>query len=224
MSATQLMIEKGGNEEHDHKGHDDHYGSISVPDCTDAEKTANLSELAAEASFGLGLHECFCIFVALLAVGVVAYSFVFENWTIVDSLYFTVVMLSSVGYGDISPTTPGGKIFTALFALAGTVFLGMVLGVVGSSLVEAQVTNSQRAQAESSIAMLGKDEDNIKRQSSILRRIEDSSFLSKISGEVPEFAAVLLGGLAVGMIEHWKWYDTFYYSVITATVREFRWM
>ncbi len=89
-------------------------------------------------------------------------------------------MLSSVGYGDISPTTPGGKIFTALFALLETVFLGMVLGVVGSSLMEAQVTNYQRlAQAESSIAMLGKDENNVKCQSSILRRVEDSSFLSK---------------------------------------------
>ena len=159
------MIKKKGNEEKhdDHRGHD-HYGSISVPDCSDAEKAANLSELVAEASSGLGLRKCFCIFVALLAVGIVAYSFVFEHWTIIDSLYFIVVMLSSIGYGDISLTTPGGKIFTALFALSGTIFLGMVLGVVRSSLVEAQVTNSQRlAQAESSIAMLGKDENNVTR-------------------------------------------------------------
>ena len=170
-----------------------------------------MSELVAEASSGLGLCKCFCIFIALLAVGIVAYSFVFEHWTIIDSLYYIVVMLSSIGYGDISPTTPGGKIFTALFALSGTIFLGMVLGVVGSSLMEAQVTNSQRlAQAESSIAMLGKDENNVTRQSSILRRVNDS-----------EFAAELLGGLAIGMMEHWKWYDSFYYSLITATVREF---
>ena len=207
MSAPKKTMEVG----YDLKGTDQkehgHYGSISVSDDKDME---NLSEVA-NASFDLGLLECFYIFVCLLAVGVVAYSFVFEHWTIIDSLYFTVVMLTSAGYGDISPTTPSGKIFTALFALVGIILLGMVLGVVGSSLVEEQVVQSQKVQDE-----------KLERQSSIKGRITETSFLSKISGEVPEFVAVLVGGLAVGMMEQWKWYDSFYYSVITATVRVHR--
>ena len=53
--------------------------ALPLPPVADTEKAANLSELVAEASSGLGLRECFCIFVPLLAVGVITYSFVFEH-------------------------------------------------------------------------------------------------------------------------------------------------
>ena len=144
MSATQLMIKKGGNEEEhdDHRGHDRYYyyyGSIfSVrDDCSaDAEKPANIFFVGTGCRQGhdvrLGtprtLLHIHCIpcgwccrqFLCLRALN-----------HIIDSLYFTTIgVLSSVGYGDISPpTTPAGKIFMALFALSGTVLLGMVLGV-----------------------------------------------------------------------------------------------
>ena len=41
----------------------------------------------------LTLKECLFLFLALLAIGVVAYSYVFEQWPILDSLYFTVVLV-----------------------------------------------------------------------------------------------------------------------------------
>src|SRR5688572_8411032 len=44
----------------------------------------------------------------LLAVGTVVYS-VLEGWTLLDSLYFSVVTLATVGYGDLSPTTDLAK-------------------------------------------------------------------------------------------------------------------
>lgn len=62
-------------------------------------------------------------FIALLAgsvlgVGVVFYHFV-ENWSWVDSFYFCVVTLATVGYGDITPQTDAGKIFTSFYILIG---------------------------------------------------------------------------------------------------------
>ena len=201
MSAIKKTMEVG----HELAEHNE-YGSILEHD---GKQRENLSDVA-ETSFDLGLRECFYIFVALLVVGMVAYSFVFEKWPIIDSLYFTVVMLTSAGYGDLSPTTTGGKVFTALFALAGIVMLGMVLGVVGSTLVEEQVAASQD---------VGKSKGKLERQSSIHGRYEESSFFSKISGHLPEFAFVLLGGIAIGMMERWNLLDSFYYSVVTATVR-----
>lgn len=43
----------------------------------------------------------------------------FEHWSLLDSLYFTVITLTTVGYGDIHPLTNIGKIFTMLYVLVG---------------------------------------------------------------------------------------------------------
>ena len=59
----------------------------------------------------------------LLAVGTIFYRLV-EGWGWLDSLYFCVITLSTVGYGDLSPTTPGTKIFTMIY-----IFLGLSLFV-----------------------------------------------------------------------------------------------
>ncbi len=126
--------------------------SHSTMDGENRENSVNWSDLAKD-SYELRLYECFLIFVALLSVGVLAYSFLFENWTIIDSLYFTIVMLSTTGYGDITPSTPGGKLFASLFALAGIALLGLTLGVFGNRLVEAEIAYSQEIKSKSSSAL-----------------------------------------------------------------------
>lgn len=56
--------------------------------------------------------------VVLIVVGTVVYRFL-ESWSWVDSLYFSVVAVTTVGFGDIVPSTDGSKLFTVVYVLAG---------------------------------------------------------------------------------------------------------
>jgi voltage-gated potassium channel len=47
------------------------------------------------------------------------FSWRFEDWTLVEALYFSVVTLTTVGYGDLPPTTAGTQIFTIIYILTG---------------------------------------------------------------------------------------------------------
>lgn len=52
--------------------------------------------------------------VFILALGTVVYHYV-EGWSWVDAFYFSAVAGSTVGFGDLSPTTNGSKLFTVLY-------------------------------------------------------------------------------------------------------------
>jgi hypothetical protein len=55
---------------------------------------------------------------ATLATGTVAYSLL-EGWSLIDSLYFSVVALATVGFGDLVPTTEAAKLFTVGYIIVG---------------------------------------------------------------------------------------------------------
>jgi hypothetical protein len=54
----------------------------------------------------------------VLAVGTVFYHQV-EDWSVVDALYFSVVALLTVGFGDYVPTTTLSKLFTIGYLFVG---------------------------------------------------------------------------------------------------------
>jgi hypothetical protein len=56
--------------------------------------------------------------VVAVASGTGFYTLV-EGLRVVDAFYFSVVTLTTVGYGDFAPRTDAGKVFTALYVLVG---------------------------------------------------------------------------------------------------------
>jgi hypothetical protein len=61
-----------------------------------------------------------------LALGTVVYRYA-EEWTWVDSFYFSAVTLATVGYGDLAPTSDFSKIFTVFYILGGISLLASTL-------------------------------------------------------------------------------------------------
>lgn len=59
----------------------------------------------------------------VLAVGTVVYHYV-EGWSWVDSFYFCAVAGSTVGFGDLAPTTDASKIFTVVYLFSAVAILG----------------------------------------------------------------------------------------------------
>ena len=66
--------------------------------------------------------------VVIILVGTITYHYV-EGWSVIDSLYFSVVTLTTIGYGDFSPKTDTGKIFTIIYIVVG---IGMILSFVNT--------------------------------------------------------------------------------------------
>jgi len=58
------------------------------------------------------------LFLILLFGGTFVYSYI-EGWKYIDSAYFTVATVTTIGYGDIVPQTDAGKIFTIFFSFLG---------------------------------------------------------------------------------------------------------
>lgn len=53
----------------------------------------------------------------LIGVGTVAYAFL-EGWLLPNLLYATIITITTVGYGDFSPQTLGGRLFAIFFTLS----------------------------------------------------------------------------------------------------------
>ncbi len=75
-----------------------------------------------------------------LAVGTVVYH-VLEGWSFIDSFYFSVVTLATVGYGDLHPTTDAAKLFTVAYILVG---IGILAGFASELTKHRQEVRAER--------------------------------------------------------------------------------
>lgn len=76
---------------------------------------------------------------AVIGIATVFYRVV-EDLAWIDALYVSVITVSTVGYGDISPATVAGKVFTMVFVLVGVgVFVAL-----GSTVAHHLIAVKQR--------------------------------------------------------------------------------
>ncbi len=96
--------------------------------------------------------------IIVLLTGMIFYHSV-EGWGWLDSLYFSVITLTTVGYGDFSPQTDAGKVFTMIYIFIG---LGILAGFITLVAQKEQATRRVRrrgAQTQESNAEEAAPED-----------------------------------------------------------------
>ena len=76
----------------------------------------------------------------LVGLGTFFYRFQ-EDLSWLDSVYFTVITLTTVGYGDISPETMLGKVFTIFYVIIG---VGIIVGFAAELASAAMAAAAER--------------------------------------------------------------------------------
>jgi voltage-gated potassium channel len=88
----------------------------------------------------------FAPIIAYVIFGAAMYRWL-EGFSVVDSYYFVVITLSTIGYGDLSPHTDAGKIFTIFFIIFGlALFSTLITTLVNRAGVRKQKRAAQRSQ------------------------------------------------------------------------------
>ncbi|KAI4325175.1 hypothetical protein MLD38_030594 [Melastoma candidum] len=134
-----------------------------------------------------------------------------ETFKPVDALYFSVVTLCTIGYGDIVPDSTFTKLFTSFFILVG-------FGLVDILLNGLVIYICDRQEA----VLLGTVDENLFNKMLQTYIIDREKGRMRIRMKVFLALAVVIGCIAVGMIvthflEDLSWVDSFYLSVTSVT-------
>jgi len=80
------------------------------------------------------------LYLSLLTLGSSGYLLI-EGWPWTDSLYMTVITVSTVGFGEIRPLSPVGRVFTGFMIVMGVTITAYTLSTVVDFIVAGEFRN-----------------------------------------------------------------------------------
>ncbi|XP_030466713.1 two-pore potassium channel 3-like isoform X2 [Syzygium oleosum] len=134
-----------------------------------------------------------------------------ETVRFIDAVYFTVVTLCTIGYGDIVPSTTFTKLFTCVFILAGFGLLGILLNGLVTYICDRQEAVMLSTVDENSFNAMVQTYMVDKEKGRMRIRIKVCLALGVV------LICIALGTVTVRFLEDLSWVDSFYLSVISVT-------
>jgi len=125
-----------------------------------------------------------------------------EGWSYTDCLYFVVATLTTVGYGDMAPETPGGRMMTSLLALVGVAVIAQIANTRIMALSHGFLLRLERAASPTGPRRA-------------LKARTEASLVSLVGLLGAMVAFVILIGKHMLLLENW--HDCVYFSVVTLT-------
>jgi Ion channel len=162
---------------------------------------------------------------AYYLAAVLGYHFYFDDIPLVDSLYFATSLFTTVGYGDIYPTSAGGQIFTMLLATYGVVILGIFIGIVGEMAVDLNAQKKRSRQKVIASKLLhsienqgttngiGTETDSSQPDESQRRLLGNIWHI--ILMELPIVSVLVVVALVIGRVEGWTPLQSVYWLAIS---------
>lgn len=82
---------------------------------------------------------------SMIAVATLTF-WLLEGWSLLDAAFFSVVTISTVGYGELVPQTVLGKLFAMFYILVGLGVFVAAATAVADALLRRREQNSDRKQ------------------------------------------------------------------------------
>lgn len=118
------------------------------------------------------------------------------NWSFSNSFFFAITVVTTIGYGHLSPSTTPGRLFCILYAMIGIPLTGILLAAIGGHYSQRLVRGLQRAR---------------KGRNSRLALV-----YSATKCLLPWLFVFLVVPAGFFMwLEHWSFVESFYYCFIT---------
>lgn len=69
-----------------------------------------------------GLHRdaefrVLLFFITILVIGGTLFYHQVEGWSVLDSVYFCISTMATIGFGDLTPSSPTSKVFTIIYSI-----------------------------------------------------------------------------------------------------------
>jgi voltage-gated potassium channel len=81
------------------------------------------------------LKVIFLALLALMLVGVAGFHFI-EHWPWFDGFYMVLTTITTIGYGEVHPLSPAGRVFNTFIIVAGVVLALMLIGGATQAMLE----------------------------------------------------------------------------------------
>ncbi len=78
------------------------------------------------------------ILLIVVVIGTIGFHGI-EQWSLIDSFYATITTLSTVGYGDYTPKTSQGKVFTVFMIIVGVGTMLYSFGLISETVIEGRL-------------------------------------------------------------------------------------
>ncbi|CAM8915369.1 unnamed protein product [Rhodiola kirilowii] len=164
------------------------------------------------------VKQAFALLIVYLALGVAIYSFnkndfvAKETHPVVDALYFCIVTMCTIGYGDITPNSTATKLFSIMFVLVGFGFIDILMSGMVSYVLDLQENYLLKT--------VKGDRGDRDAAGSLLIDVKKGRMRIRMKVALALGVVVLCIAVGVGVmhfVENLGWLDSFYLSVMSVT-------